>query len=412
MSTPLTKEEFIARHSASFQALGFDVQFVAFIYYSFDIGYEDVIHYESEDDFVIDRVSNGQVVKEYYQVKHSKNQGAKMTNADADFWKTIDNWLELYNLSSAKEQKSFFRMGKFVIVTNKEVSNKFYASFEGLRNGDCQITDVISELTTAYKKSPSYKGTIEKLMELGQKEERLLNQFLHKIKIVKFDNFLGSLYELFLQKYQRPAQADRILKELIGKMWSDKLQGKVSCYTGEEFTRRYKGVLERVGYDEVLSLEFEEEPSLEQLNENEADKMIEQLESVEAIGARSTKEKFLLGYYLTIFFKIRSAIENFKKLQVLTNDSEERLCLSAIEQWKGIFVHHHCKIMQNETNYSPRDKVEAGSCTCYETLDKQISINGYKIDPEFSKGWYLWLSNKLKVTWHYDWFKKYILNNE
>ena len=51
MSKPLTKEEFIIRHSAYFQNFGFDVQFAAFIYYSLDIGYEDAIHYESEEDY-------------------------------------------------------------------------------------------------------------------------------------------------------------------------------------------------------------------------------------------------------------------------------------------------------------------------------------------------------------------------
>lgn len=33
MKAPTTKEEFIFRHSAYFQSLGFDKQFAAFIYY-------------------------------------------------------------------------------------------------------------------------------------------------------------------------------------------------------------------------------------------------------------------------------------------------------------------------------------------------------------------------------------------
>ena len=55
MGAPVTKEEFISRHSAYFQGIGFDVQYVAFIYYMLDLGYEDVIHYECEDDFVISK---------------------------------------------------------------------------------------------------------------------------------------------------------------------------------------------------------------------------------------------------------------------------------------------------------------------------------------------------------------------
>ena len=120
MGAPVTKEEFISRHSAYFQGIGFDVQYAAFIYYTLDLGYEDIIHYEREDDFVIDRIRDGKIIKEYYQVKHSKEEGAKMTNADSDFWKTIDNWIELYNLSKTEEKDRFFIEGKFVILTNKK----------------------------------------------------------------------------------------------------------------------------------------------------------------------------------------------------------------------------------------------------------------------------------------------------
>lgn len=409
MSKPLTKEEFITRHSAYFQNLGFDVQFAAFIYYSLDIGYEDTICYESEDDFVIDRISNGQTIKEYYQVKHSKDEKARMTDADSDFWKTIENWIDFYNLLSPEEKDTFFTNGKFIILTNKEIGNKFYTSFENLRNGVCEISDVIKELKAASKKEISYKRTIEKIVKLGENDTKLLNQFLHKVEIIRFKDFLKSLYELFLQKYQRPTFADQILKDLIGAMWTDKLNGEAPKYTGEEFTRKYKGILEKVSYNETLTLEDEEDPDLEFENEEEASIMIEQLRSIEKISADSTKTDILQAHYLGFFFKIKNAIEKFKKLQIITNELENRLDKSAISQWKNIFIKYHNKIIQNEIGYSPKEKIDAGSLTFNETLDKQISVNGYKMDDEFSKGWYLRLSNTLKVIWHYDWFKKYIL---
>ena len=67
MKAPATKEEFIFRHSAYFQSLGFDKLFAAFIYYMLDLGYEDSIHYECDDGFVIDRVRDGFIIKEYYR---------------------------------------------------------------------------------------------------------------------------------------------------------------------------------------------------------------------------------------------------------------------------------------------------------------------------------------------------------
>lgn len=111
-----------------------------------------------------------------------------MTDADTDFWKTVDNWLELYKLSSAEEKKVFFVQGKFIILTNKIVDNKFYRSFSNLQNGVCEITDVINGFNTACSASPSYKTTIEKLIKLGKDT---LNQFLHKIKSSDLKIFLN-----------------------------------------------------------------------------------------------------------------------------------------------------------------------------------------------------------------------------
>ena len=407
MGSPVSTEEFIIRHSAFFQGIGFDVQYAAFIYYMLDLGYEDIIRYEREDDFVIDRMRNGKIEKEYYQVKHSKDKNAKMTDADSDFWKTIDNWVELYNVSETEEKDKFFIDGKFIILTNKIVDNKFYTSFEKLQNGICGIDDILRELKEARKSDPSYKPTLNKLLAL---EKNTLNQFLHKIRITRFENFLSSLYEQFLQKYLRPAVADQVLNQLIGAMWSDKINSNTPVeLSGEQFTNKYRGILEKVSLGEKLTLEMEDEPNLDAENENEAAVMIEQLKSVEEIGKDSSKDDFRQAYYLGFFFRIKRAIESFRKQQIITDELEKRLDRYASTKWKGFFIKHHKQIMDNETGVGNKEKIKAGSNTLHDTLDTPIKVNGHDADDEFSKGWYLRMSNTLSVVWHYDWFKKYIL---
>lgn len=407
MGVPITKEEFISRHSAFFQSIGFDVQYAAFIYYMLDLGYEDVIRYESEDDFVINRMRDGKMETEYYQVKHSKDEGAKMTNADSDFWKTIDNWMELYNVSEAKEKNRFFIDGKFIILTNKIVDNKFYTSFENLQNGICGIDVIVSALTKESSADLSYNPTLKKLIAL---KKDCLNQFLHKIKIIRFENFLSSLYEQFLQKYLRPAAADQVLKQLIGAMWSDKINSKTPLeLSGEQFTNKYRGILEKVSIVENLSLEMEDEANLDAEDENEAKVMIEQLKSVEEIGVDNCKEDFRQAYYLGFFFRIKRAIISFRTQQIITDELEKRLDSSAKNKWKGFFIKHHSHIMNDETGASNEEKINAGSNTLHETLNTPIKVNGYDVDDEFSKGWYLRMSNMLSIVWHYDWFKDKIL---
>ena len=407
MGVPITQEEFISHHSAYFQSIGFDVQYAAFIYYMLDLGYEDVIRYEREDDFVIDRMRDGKIEKEYYQVKHSKDEGAKMTNADSDFWKTIDNWVELYNVSEVEEKDKFFIDGKFIILTNKIVDNKFYTSFENLQNGICGIEDIVRELNEAHKASPSYTPALNKLLAL---EKDTLNQFLHKIRIIRFENFLSSLYEQFLQKYLRPTAADQVLKQLIGVMWSEKINSNTPVeLSGEQFTNKYRGILEQVSIVEKLSLEMEDNPNLDAEDENVASLMIEQLKSVEEIASDSSKDDYWTAYYLGFFFKIKRAIDSFRKQQIITDELENRLDSSATNKWKGIFKRHHTEIIKHEASADINEKIKAGSNTLHDTLDTPITVNGYDVDDEFSKGWYLRMSNKLSVVWHYDWFKKYIL---
>ena len=88
MGVPLTTEEFVKRHKADLQALGFDIQFLAFVNFLLDIKGGDVITYEKEDDIV---VSCADGTKWLIQVKNSVDDDAKMTDADSDFWKTFDN---------------------------------------------------------------------------------------------------------------------------------------------------------------------------------------------------------------------------------------------------------------------------------------------------------------------------------
>lgn len=132
MGKPLTKEDFISRHSAYFQQIGFDVQFAGCMYYLLDLGMNDRLNYEQEDDFVIHRQERGKEIIEYYQVKHSKEIDAKMNDADSDFWKTIDNWISIYNLSTVEEKKLFFTNGRFIILTNKKENNFYMLKLKNL----------------------------------------------------------------------------------------------------------------------------------------------------------------------------------------------------------------------------------------------------------------------------------------
>lgn len=104
-------------------------------------------------------------------------------------------------------------------------------------------------------------------------------------------------------------------------------------------------------------MEFEEDPDLEEENVDEAANMINQLKSVEIIGADCSKDDFAQAYYLGFFFKIKRAIESFKKQQIITNELVSRLDKSAIGKWSGIFIKHHSKVLNDKTAFTPKEKL-------------------------------------------------------
>ena len=408
MAKALTKEKFIENHSAYFQQIGFDHQFAGCMYYLLDLTLEDRMEYESDDDFVIYRKHKGQTIKEYYQVKHSADSTKKMNDSDGDFWKTMDNWVSLYNLSKPEEKKIFFTQGRFVIITNKEPDNFLYTLIEKLRHGTVEINAVLSALDEKLKSSPSYSDTINKLKGL---DRQTLNEFLHEVEIKYLSGFVQDMYQHFLDIYQAPTKADQIVKRLIGELWTYKLEcnGKF-VFTGNEFKRKYKHLFELVT-DENLTLEgFESEEYAP--TEDYADMaMIKQLQSVKAISTPIYTDEYDFTDYIQRFCRFMSAFLSFQRTQLMTSRLEDKINKSAFSQWNRIFNLHSSKLKVKDRLGKPitdDEKIEAGMNVLNGVMMDKIPVNGYKINEDFSNGWYLRMSNMLKIVWHFDWFKKYI----
>lgn len=408
MGKPLTKEEFISRHSAYFQQIGFDVQFAGCMYYLLDLGMNDRLDYEREDDFVIHRLEQGKEITEYYQVKHSKANNASMNDADGDFWKTINNWISIYDLSTTEEKKNYFTNGRFIILTNKKDNNFLYTKIKKLVDGSIMIEDIIKVIEEKLKTANSYNNELTILFKL---DKIVLNEFLHKIKIVYFDNFLSAMYEHFINIYHAPTKSDQIVKNLIGDLFMYKINcaGNFS-FNGQEFTQKYKGILE-VMSDESLTLDgFENEEFDPQLNYQDMP-MVQQLKSIEIINDPTDATEYFLSDYLTRYYRFMNAFQGFIKTQLMTDVLEKKLNDIARKRWQNFFNKETQKIINKDRKkiiVPEEDKVDAGSNTFTNSMNDTIPVNGYKTDQEFSNGWYLKMSNTLNIVWHYDWFKKHI----
>ena len=107
-----------------------------------------------------------------------------------------------------------------------------------------------------------------------------------------------------------------------------------------------------------------------------------------------------------------SAFLSFQRTQLMTSRLEDRINKSAFSQWNRIFNLHSSKLKVKDRLGKPitdDEKIEAGMNVLNGVMMDKIPVNGYKINEDFSNGWYLRMSNMLKIVWHFDWFKKYIV---
>lgn len=395
MGVPLTTEEFIRRHKADLQACGFDIQFVAFVNFLFDIKGGDVIAYEKEDDIV---VSCTEGTKWLIQVKNSVDDNAKMTDADSDFWKTFDNWLSLYDLSESKEE--FLKPGnRFILYTNKELSNSFNEQIKNLRDGNCGIEEVISFLKKV-EKEVSYYPVVKKMLDLDKIE---LNKFLHKVEVIQVADSLRVLYEKFLIIYNMPTKADQIVSELLGDLYKEKINAaknhQILSYEKSEFLKKYRGILQKVSDESLVPIQDDVVDIPQDVNEIP---FIKYLDEIDVLNLPDSIEE----YYGNWFCYNRS-IQYYYSVQLMTPGLEKSMNSTAKTLWSNSFRNKHRKINCHSLD---TEKIYAAQDCFYEVMEKSIPFDNVRsIHPPFSSGWFLNMTNDIdhpSICWHIDVYPK------
>lgn len=397
MGEPITVDKFISRHKADLQQAGFDDQFASFVYFLLSIDGGDEIVYEKEDDIVVNRVDG---CKWFMQVKHSVDKDTKMTDADSDFWKTIENWLSLYNFCYTDEDKcNFLRMGnRFIIYTNKIVVNAFAAQILELRSGDIGS---VRPFLKSIEKKVSYYSVVKSLLALKEVE---LRKFLMRIEILESGDPLENLYNIFLQKFQNPTKADLIVNELLGKMLQEKKRAADSRvelkYLKEDFLIANKGILNKVGDESLSALPYDENTILLP-DDIKQWPMVRQMEKVQVIDMNNPEDERLVTYY-GFWYCCENSKQYYYSTQLMTPELEHSIDDRAVYYWKISHNKHHQKVRPNSND---EIKNEAGANCFYEMMEKEIGEGLRKLQIPFSSGWFLNLSNQpnSKLHWHCDW---------
>lgn len=144
-------ENYLKKHVAGGQSLGFDYQFYYFIFLLLQLEPGETIGYEVKDDIHIQK-TDGKVI--LMQAKHtvqtnSDGQRANLTPLDEDMWKTLSIWSKTISTSELEDLKKY----EFILVTNKNIQkNQFISCVENFKNNSISIESVKSTILETKKK--------------------------------------------------------------------------------------------------------------------------------------------------------------------------------------------------------------------------------------------------------------------
>ena len=113
-------------HAADTKLIGFDYQFLYFLYLILDLNTGEKLGFEILDDIHIE-CPNGNIV--LLQTKHTVQKNAKgdqinLTERDSDLWKTINNWILF--IEASEEIETFLIKTSFKLVTNKSIKTNLF----------------------------------------------------------------------------------------------------------------------------------------------------------------------------------------------------------------------------------------------------------------------------------------------
>lgn len=401
----------LEKHTAGGQSLGFDYQFLYFVYLLLDLKQGEKIGYEVKDDIHIEK-PDGTIV--LMQAKHtvqknSTGEAINMTTLDGDLWKTLDIWTMYIDSISDSDLFKY----SFILVTNKNSSdnNELINGVVSYQKKEKSIQQVKAIISKLYKNTTDEKiqGYINIVLQISNDK---LDKFLSRIEFqTNTDNLLEEIKTRLKERlFQK--KADRIevvMDSLIANLSKDKYieidnHGSFEV-TFEDFCSKY---------ERCFRLVFDERPLPIRkfsfcLPNNIEDKVfIQQLLDIGDVNSGSSEIEEYATLWFQAFNNFQNWIENSFVLSTEIDDFEK----NAIRVWKNEFKSKYRMVEQRlSAGETINDLDKEIKSLALELLDfirkEKLSLANTDLGIEISNGYYYLLSDEPKIGWHYDWKNRY-----
>lgn len=401
----------LEKHTAGGQSLGFDYQFLYFVYLLLDLKQGEKIGYEVKDDIHIEK-ADGTVV--LMQAKHtvqknSEGEAINMTALDDDLWKTLDIWSIYIDSISDLDICKY----KFILVTNKNNNdnNELINGVVSYQKKVMTIQQVKAIISKIYNNTTNVKiqGHIKNVLQLSEDK---LDKLLLRVEFqTNTDNLLEEIKtrlkeRLFQNKTDRIAM---VMDSLFANLFKDKYikidnHGRFEI-TFDDFCSKY---------ERCFRLVFDEKPLpirkfLFHLPNNIEDKVfIQQLLDIGDVNSGSSE----IEDYATLLFQAFNNVQNWIVNGFVLSTEIDDFEKNAIRVWKNEFKSKYRTIEQRlsagETIDDLNKEIKSLALELLDFIRKEkLSLANTDLGIEISNGYYYLLSDKPKIGWHYDWENRY-----
>jgi len=395
-------QKFLDNHAADLPQTGFDYQFYCFIYFLFDSEQQDVVSYETEDDIVINRNQE----KELIQVKHSVEKDSKLTNLDKDLWKTIYNWIEQWKEYEKNNPDSFIKKHRLTLITNKVIKCEFITKHKDYQNHDFTENDIRDYLTSLNSETEDVQKGIDSLKSLDNADLKL---FLLHFTARSIPDALGLLFSRLKRIYPTDKKTNKVLNQIIGKLHKDKYNNA---------TKRYKLKYKRYDFEkEYITILQGERPDLPDFATDfnispdipvdyKSMNLFKQLNLINEVDLHDPNDENIPRNY-AFYFHYQRNIDKFINNMLIDDTYIKKLEDKAYQDWDRIFQDKKRVILRFKGKEDDKESfiIDKGSECFSEVMKKHIE----PFDYNFSNGCFLKLSNEEppRVGWHNNWGKKY-----
>ncbi|WP_346939719.1 hypothetical protein [uncultured Clostridium sp.] len=405
--------------SSDKKSVGFDYQFLYFIYRALELKPGEKIGYEVKDDVHLELNNEREV---FIQLKHSlqTNKGMNiinMTEKDVDLWKSLYNWNLSINESIENKKLDYINNIEFVLVTNKNnENNNFFTKTEKVRKNVITVKeykDYIIGLHNSVEGDTDYSKKLKKYMKIViDQRDDVLKAFVDKLNFtLGFDDLVKRIKYQILSNHIDERKLDEIFERCIGilSIWKyeniksgervfisfEDIDGRIKhCFNygrNDKFPRRLK-------YDIALPDKLEEQNFIKELIE------IDYLDNI-------TLTEF--AKYTMFKLKLENLLESWIQENYLTETDKEQFWDECILLWSNYHQKSHINSKKAIKKGILKDEEltellydNAVNCL-YDIKTIFLELCGEKLNIEESNGTFYSLSEQAEIGWKLEWEKRY-----